>query len=64
VEAVHTVDDLTVHLVTLELVCDVDPADDEDSVFLLLDLPADVSGESPFARIDPARLQRAPEGTG
>ena len=43
---------------------DVDSPDDDHAVILLLHLAPDVAREVPLARLDPARLQRASEGTG
>lgn len=44
-------------------VCDPDPLDDED-LFLHIDLALGLCGQSPLARIDAARLQRAPKSAG
>ncbi|GAC1514640.1 MAG: hypothetical protein NVS1B4_02760 [Gemmatimonadaceae bacterium] len=45
-----------------QMVCDVNASDDEDVVVRRLDLATRLGREFPFARIDLARLQRAPEG--
>jgi hypothetical protein len=44
-------------------VCDPDSFDDKDLV-LEVDLSLGLRGQSPLARIDPARLQRATKGAG
>ena len=45
----------------LQVVGDMDAADDENTV-VLLHLPVHLGGQMSLTRLDPARLQRAPEG--
>lgn len=52
-----------VRLVRLEAVAGSNPPDDEHAV-LRLDLSLDVCYQPPFIRLDAARFQRAPEGSG
>jgi hypothetical protein len=59
----HALDRLPVLLPCREPVCDMDPTDHQNTVFLP-DLATNVSAEQTLSRTDPARLQRASEGPG
>ena len=48
----------------LEVVRDVDPFHHDHAVVFLLDLALYLTDQGTVTRIDPARLQRASEGTG
>lgn len=63
VKAVNPLDSLAVFRVRLQSVRDVDPANHQDSV-LLTHLAPYIGAEVTFTCMDPARLQRASEGTG
>ena len=63
VKAVNPFDGLTVLFVRLQSVRDEDPANHQDPVFLT-HLAPHIGAEVTFACMDPARLQRASEGTG
>jgi len=62
VHSVHPLDRLTVDLPGLKVVGDVDVTDDENTV-VLTHLTPNVSTELTLTCTDPARLQRASEGS-
>lgn len=61
-ETVNPLHGLAVLLASIESVRHVNPADDEYPI-VLADLSADVATELSFSCINPARLQRASEGS-
>lgn len=62
VHSVHPLDSFTVALPGLEVVGDVDATDDENTV-VLTHLTPNVGTEFTLTCTDPARLQRASEGS-
>jgi hypothetical protein len=59
----HSLDRLPMLLIGLQLVCDMDATDHQDTI-VLSDLSTYISAEVAFSSTDPARLQRASEGSG
>ena len=62
VHRVHALDGLAMRRVGLQVVEDMDPPDDEHFA-VLADFAGDIGLQLAAARIDSARLQRAPEGS-
>ncbi len=60
---VHALDGFTLLLGRSQFVVGVDSFDNQDLPFQL-DFPSYFRNQSPLARIDAARFQRAPEGAG